>query len=51
MEAATQGTPQTPGAPAPAPGGKISIDKFSDGGIVCLKFGGTITPSFGSPIG
>ena len=41
MEAATQ--PQQSGS-APAP--KIAIDKFSDGGIVCLKFGGTIDESF-----
>src|SRR6185503_20719350 len=46
MEAATQTQPQTPGAPAPGAGGKISIDKYSDGGIVCLKFGGTIDESF-----
>jgi len=46
MEAAPQTPPQTPGAPAPGAAGKISIDKFSDGGIVCLKFGGTIDESF-----
>ncbi len=47
MEAAPQSTnPQTPGAPAPGAGGKISIDKYSDGGIVCLKFGGTVDESF-----
>jgi anti-anti-sigma regulatory factor len=44
MEAATQSQ-----APQPAPGGppqKIAIEKFADGGIVCLRLSGTIDESF-----
>lgn len=44
MEAATH--PSNPGAAPGAPPAKIAIDKFSDGGIVCLKFSGTIDEAF-----
>jgi anti-anti-sigma regulatory factor len=50
MDAAAQpssGSP--PGGPVPAGQGaapKLSIDKFADGGIVCLKLAGTIDESF-----
>jgi anti-anti-sigma regulatory factor len=44
MEAATQ---QSVAGGAGAPGAaKIAIDKYAEGGIVCLKFAGTIDESF-----
>ncbi|MCE9580661.1 MAG: hypothetical protein K8W52_46500, partial [Deltaproteobacteria bacterium] len=43
MDAAAQQQPSA--APAGAPP-KLAIDKFADGGIVCLKFAGTIDESF-----
>jgi hypothetical protein len=48
MDAAVQ-TTSPPNAQGAAPGGavpKLSIDKFADGGIVCLKMSGTIDESF-----
>jgi anti-anti-sigma regulatory factor len=45
MEAVTQ-QPQSTGGAAPGAAGKLSIDKYSDGGIVCLKLAGTIDESF-----
>jgi anti-anti-sigma regulatory factor len=55
MEAARKSQPrlaangQTPGAQLPpegAPTAKLTIEKFADGGISCLKFSGTIDESF-----
>src|SRR4051812_1600140 len=46
MEAATQQSPPNPAAAAAAAATKIAIDKFADGGIVCLRFSGTIDESF-----
>jgi anti-anti-sigma regulatory factor len=45
MEPATQSHGPA-GAPAAAAAAKIAIDKFADGGIVCLRFAGTIDESF-----
>jgi hypothetical protein len=45
MDAAAQpSTPSQAGIAGPPP--KLSIDKFADGGIVCLKLAGTIDESF-----
>ncbi|HTJ45532.1 MAG TPA: hypothetical protein VL463_25685 [Kofleriaceae bacterium] len=45
MDAAAQpSTPSQTGIAGPPP--KLSIDKFADGGIVCLKLAGTIDESF-----
>jgi anti-anti-sigma regulatory factor len=44
MEAAAQPSPSQTGLAGPPP--KLSIDKFADGGIVCLKLAGTIDESF-----
>src|SRR5690349_6972451 len=51
MDVAAQSTSSAgaPGAPAPGAAGaapKLTIDKFADGGIVCLKLAGTIDESF-----
>ncbi|HTL36308.1 MAG TPA: hypothetical protein VL326_24415, partial [Kofleriaceae bacterium] len=54
MTAATGKNPSSP-APPPAPGpgpadapaaAKLTIEKFADGGVACLKFSGTIDESF-----
>ncbi|MBV8757464.1 MAG: hypothetical protein JO257_09325, partial [Deltaproteobacteria bacterium] len=47
MEAVRPSTEnKTPAAPAAAEGPKLSIEKFADGGIACLKFTGTIDEGF-----
>ncbi len=40
----TSGGP--PGSPETAPSAKLTIEKFADGNIACLKFSGTIDESF-----
>ena len=44
MDAAPTGSAPSGGATAsaPAPVAKLTIDKFADAGIVCLRFTGTI---------
>lgn len=42
---ATAGGPPA-GTPETAPSAKLTIEKFADGGISCLKFSGTIDESF-----
>jgi anti-anti-sigma regulatory factor len=44
MDAAAQQSPSQPGLAGPPP--KLSIDKFADGGMVCLKLAGTIDEAF-----
>src|SRR5687767_3149242 len=46
MEAAQNQQTNQPGAPAGGAAAKISIDKYAEGGTVCLKFAGTIDESF-----
>jgi anti-anti-sigma regulatory factor len=43
----SQATPAAaPPGPEAAPAAKLTIEKFADGGIACLKFSGTIDESF-----
>jgi anti-anti-sigma regulatory factor len=46
MDAAHAQPPQLPGAAPGAAPPKLAIDKFADGGIVCLRLSGTIDESF-----
>ena len=46
METARQSQPSLKLAPADPSPPKLSIEKFADGGITCLKFSGTIDEAF-----